>query len=167
MQFSSAQWHLLFNHFPIILSITAAGLMVLAFFIRNKGFVQTAMFVLVLAGISAIPAFQTGEGAEETVEELAGVDHQQIHVHEHQAQTGMRVTVGAGIIALIGMLWMRSKKVQPMLPVVLVAIAAFTSSYFMTMVGHSGGLIRPPEISADGGGSTPVMQNDHRDDDDD
>ena len=98
MQFSSAQWHLLFNHFPIILSITAAGLMVLAFFIRNKGFVQTAMFVLVLAGISAIPAFQTGEGRG-NVEELAGVDHQQIHVHEHQAQTGMRVTVGAGIIA--------------------------------------------------------------------
>ena len=58
MQFSSAQWHLLFNHFPIILSITAAGLMVLAFFIRNKGFVQTAMFVLVLAAYRPFRPFK-------------------------------------------------------------------------------------------------------------
>ena len=87
MNSSDAHWHLLFNHFPIILSITATGMLILAFFIRNKTFTQTSLFLLVLAALTAILAFNTGEMAEEVVESMPNIDDALIDQHEESANT--------------------------------------------------------------------------------
>ena len=47
---------------------------------------RTAYLVLILAAVVAIPTFTTGEGAEEVVEKLAGIDENLIKNHQEVAE---------------------------------------------------------------------------------
>jgi uncharacterized membrane protein len=155
MNISDAHWHMLLNHFPIILSITATGLLILALFIRNKVFANTALFLLVLGGISSIPAFQTGEMAEEVIEAYPEVSEATIERHEDAAATGYTIILISGAIALVALLIGRKKKEYQMLPVVIGLVAGLTASGFMTWVGSTGGKIRHPELAQQTANSIP------------
>lgn len=158
MNISDAHWHMLLNHFPIILSITATGLLILALFIRNRIFANTALFLLVLGGISSIPAFQSGEMAEEVIEAYPEVSEAVIEKHEDAAATGYTIILIAGGIALLALLIGRKKKDYQMLPVVIGLVAGLTASGFMTWVGSTGGKIRHPEIDQQTAITSPANQ---------
>ena len=146
MQINGAHWHLLLNHFPIILSITGTGLLVLSFFIRSGGFRNAALFIMIIAGLFAIPAYNTGESAEEVVEQSPVTSEQYLEQHEEIASTALLTILIAAAVALIAMAvnqW-QNKWATGML--VIAVIASAVSTGFLVYTGLTGGKIMHAEI---------------------
>ena len=93
MQVSPAHWHLLINHFPIILSLVGTLFIGLSFFLKKNTLINGGLILLVMAALTALPANATGEGAEESVEGIAGGTHDGIEIHEHAAATGLKIMI--------------------------------------------------------------------------
>lgn len=67
---NESQIHLSLTHLPVILSFIGLIVLAVALIIKNDTVIKTAFYLLLFAGLLAIPVFFTGEGAEETVEKL-------------------------------------------------------------------------------------------------
>ncbi|MEZ5014965.1 MAG: hypothetical protein R2794_11805 [Chitinophagales bacterium] len=161
MHISPAHWHLLLNHFPIIISITGTGFLVAALVIRKQHLRFGGLLLILFAAAMAYPAFATGHGAEEEVEEIAGVSHQGIHAHEDTAQTGLRIMLGAGAIALLTLFLLSNKKKAADTMVIITLCAGLISAGYMAYVGYTGGEIRHAEIRGDFGGNTSTQPADN------
>ena len=71
---NSAQIHLALNHVPLFLSILGAAILILGIIKKNESFKNLSLYLLVAAAIFTAPVFLTGEGTEELVERLPGVN---------------------------------------------------------------------------------------------
>lgn len=143
---NQAHLHLLFNHLPIL--GTLFGLLILAggFFLKNNTVKRTALGIFVLSAIFAIPAYLTGERAEEIVESLPGVTENLIEAHDEMANIFLWMVGALGIISLVAFYTdYKSKKIAPML-YTLTFVAAIGTMIFAQQVGASGGKIRHTEI---------------------
>lgn len=143
---NQAHLHLLFNHLPIL--GTLFGLLILAggFFLKNNTVKRTALGLFVLSAIFAIPAYLTGEGAEEIVESLPGVTENLIEAHEEMANIFLWMVGALGVVSLVTFYTdYKSKKIAPML-YTLTFVAAIGTMIFAQQVGASGGEIRHTEI---------------------
>ena len=143
---NQAHLHLLFNHLPIL--GTLFGLLILAggFFLKNDTLKRTALGLFVLSGILVIPAYLTGEGAEEVVESLPGVTENLIEAHEDMANIFLWMVGALGVLSLATFFAdFKSRKVAPML-YTLTFVAALGSMVYAQRVGTSGGEIRHTEI---------------------
>ncbi len=143
---TDAHWHLVFNHMPIMgaffgLLILAAGI-----FLKQPIIRKTAYCVLIFSSLLTLPAFFTGEGAEEMIEELPGVSHHLIHEHEESAEFALWLSEILGILAFVALYFEQTKhKLAGTLSIVTLIfnLGTFVS---MSLVGNSGGEIRHPEI---------------------
>lgn len=146
---NSAHFHLVVNHLPIIFPM--AGLIVLAIGIGFKAEMvkRTAYFLFTLGAITAAMAMNSGEGAEEVVEELSGVSHQLIHEHEEKAETMAILSYILGITSLIA-LWLswKGKSIANVLSYVVLVLSLVTI-FLGKQTGTSGGEIRHIEIRKD------------------
>lgn len=142
---NSAQIHLLFNHWPIIATMVGLLLLLVAKFFPASQSRRSGLMVLVLAALLAIPALLSGEGAEEIVEEQ-GVSHELIHEHEESAEKAFWAMEILGLLALIALI-QDVRHTKPGILFNIVIVVALGVSVMMTWVGHTGGLIKHPEIS--------------------
>ncbi len=173
MQINPAHWHLLINHFPIILSIVGTLFLGLGLVLSKNTLKTSGLLLLILGALTAIPTNQTGEGAEEVVEEIPTVTLDGIEVHEEAAGTGLTIILITGGIALITALMQLKYPKQARIMLFVALIAGITSAGFMSYVGLTGGEIRHSEIRGDlnRGSATnaidiPANNNAESDDDD-
>jgi uncharacterized membrane protein len=96
----STHLHLILNHFPIIGTIIATGVMAYGFFTQSDATKKAALFTWVVMALVAIPVFLTGEPAEESVEGLAGVSEAIIEQHEEAAEIALWVMEALGLLSL-------------------------------------------------------------------
>jgi hypothetical protein len=143
---NQAHLHMVINHFPIVGIII--GMIVLGVGIAAKSTLSKRIGCLILIGSSlfTFPSFETGEGAEEIVENLPGISEIFIEKHEEIAEQFMGFVWA---IILIGVLTLISewkmKKFTNWLYISLFVISVF-ATYFAKQVGTSGGEIRHTEI---------------------
>ncbi len=71
---NQAHFHLILNHLPILGILFGLIILTGGFLTKNAAVKRTALGMFVLSAIFAIPAYLTGEGAEEVVENLPGVN---------------------------------------------------------------------------------------------
>lgn len=142
---NSSQIHLALTHVPVILSLTGLVLLALSFIKNNSNFIRPALYLLVAAGVFALPVFFTGEGAEEVVEKFPGVSEAIMEEHEGLAKAALLIVLLAALTS-IGALIYQNKKAffHPLRFVVL--IFAFSSAVVMAQTAHLGGQIRHSEI---------------------
>lgn len=159
MQISPAHWHLLVNHFPIILVMTGALFFILGFIMKKPWLHNAALLLTILAALAGFIANQTGEGAEESVEELPGISHQAIHIHEETAETGLIIILITGIVAVISTLVNMKNKKTGRIFLIITMLATFASSGYMGYVGLTGGEIRHSEIRGDFGRGNTANSN--------
>jgi uncharacterized protein YacL len=152
---NDAHLHLLFNHFPIVGTFISLAVLGIGFIINNSTVKKTAYGILIFCAIMTLPAFFTGEGAEEIVEEFPGVSHDVIHEHEEMAELSLWIGIIAGIVAafalyfeVVGHIFARAFSLFSL----LINLACFI---VMARVGNTGGEIRHPEII----GKTAVSSN--------
>ena len=145
MSVTASQLHMLFNHFPVILSFTGCLFFAFGLFFRRKSAADTGLTLLVLAAVTALPALWTGEPAEHQLEKLnLGVSLSKEHIHEHEeaaeaAFFALLITgVGAlGLKIASALTWATPRKTGWLL-----LLFALASAGMMGRAGHLGGMIR-------------------------
>jgi uncharacterized membrane protein len=146
---NSAQLHLALTHVPVILSITGLLMLIVSFIIRNTTLTKTSYFIIVIAGIAAVPVYLTGEETEEAIENLPGVSENIISRHEDVSKWAMISIVAAGIAALFAFFtfkWLAVARISK----VLVLLLSLTTGGLMAQTAHLGGQIRHSEIRSEG-----------------
>ena len=143
---NQAHLHLLLNHLPIL--GTLFGILILAggFLLKNNTVKRTALGIFVLSALCAIPAYLTGEGAEEVVESLPGVSENLMEAHEELANIFLWMVGALGLFSLATFYAdFKSKTIASTL-YILTFVAAIGTMVFAQRVGTSGGEIRHTEI---------------------
>jgi uncharacterized membrane protein len=142
---NSVQMHLALTHVPVVLSLAGLAMLVVSFFIKNNTLTKTSYFLLLIAGVAAIPVFLTGEGTEEAIEKLPGVSESVIERHEEVAKLAMIAIAVAGVIALSALLSDRWRGIARVLKFA-VLLLAISGGWLMAQTAHLGGQIRHTEI---------------------
>jgi len=140
------QLHLLTNHLPIIGTMAALLVVILGMLRKNDGAITAGLIIYVLMAVAVVPAYLSGEEAEERVEEIAGVSHDVIHEHEEMAELSLWLTSLSGLLAL-GALFTRSKQsaLAPKVAIAFVVLAVIAFSQ-AARTGHVSGKIRRPDL---------------------
>lgn len=142
---NSSQIHLALTHVPVILSLVGLVLLVFAFIRKNETMTRISFYVLLLAGIFAIPVYLTGEGSEEIVEELPGVSEGIIERHEDVAKLALIIVSACGALALAGLLLLKNARFASAIKLVVLFLAIGAVAA-MVQTAHLGGQIRHSEI---------------------
>ena len=143
---NDAHIHLLFTHFPVMGS--CFGLLILGsgLILENSTVRKVAYFVLIFSSLLTIPAFISGEGAEEIKEKMAGVSHRVIHEHEENGEIALWLSEIMGILAGIALYLEHTG--HRLARYFSLATLIFTLLTFgiMARTANSGGKISHPEI---------------------
>lgn len=143
---NDAHYHLILNHLPIVIPVVGLLVMIGGYVFRSDIVKRTALLIFVLGAMVTIPAFFTGEGAEEVVEQLQGVDDKFIEPHEEAAEIFAISSYMLGVVSLFG-LWANYKKRSFSGVIsVLVTLFAIVVLFFAQQTGTTGGEIRHTEI---------------------
>lgn len=166
---NGAHWHLVLNHLPIIIPIVGLLIMVGGFFFKSEILKRAAYCIFILGAITAIAAFSTGEGAEEVVERIQGIDERFIEVHEETAEVFAILLYILGGVSLIG-LWAnwRKKSFSKIIAFLSIGLTIIVL-FYAKQTGTTGGEIRHTEIRTDGANGSPMINrnNEHEEKDDD
>jgi putative copper export protein len=152
---NGAQLHLMLNHLPVMGTLFSLLLLAWSLIRRSAEIQKLALAIALLAGLSSVPAYLTGEPAEEVIEHMAGVDEAYIEEHESMGKFALWCGVALGVVAAAALAagirnprWLPAGTAITLLASVLVfGVMGYTA--------HLGGQIRHPEIRDGGMQATP------------
>jgi uncharacterized membrane protein len=155
-------FHILINHFPVVLAGVALLSMIVAILIgRRQAWLYTAI-TLTLAGLFAYPTAATGERAARIFRDRMPSARENIESHEEAADITLWILLGSGLLGIIG--WYRIASDDPTSPVpgwvkVALTVPTLASAGGVALTSYRGGHIghqpwetsfsAPPTISAD------------------
>lgn len=138
--------HLLTNHFPIIGTLIAIGIVLYAFFANQKNIANTGFVVAIVMALLTIPTYLSGEGAEHAVEDLPGTSEYFLEEHEELGESAFWLMLATGLLTVIALVVNSMRPVMSKLWTGLVLFALIATFALMAYVGYLGGKIRHPEI---------------------
>jgi uncharacterized membrane protein len=100
--------HLLINHFPVVLSVSALAVAILAVLIQRRGLWLTAMAALTAAGAFVYPVKFSGDKADHALDDPWYIPRGVIKAHDDAALWALWVILIAGAFAAYS--WWRSLK---------------------------------------------------------
>jgi uncharacterized membrane protein len=149
--------HLLVNHLPVIGSIFAILMLAWSLIRKNTELARAALGLFVIAAITGVAAYFTGEPAEHVAEDIAGVSRSAIHAHEESAELATVLLSGYGVFALGALIYLRKGAAEfPRKLMALALILSFIPAGAMGWTANQGGQIRHPEIT---GAGAPMATN--------
>ena len=154
---NGAHWHLVVNHLPIIFPIVGVIVMITGLISKSESVKRTAFMIFILGAFAAIAAFYTGEGAEEVVENIKGIQDNYIHSHGETAETFAILSYILGGISLIGLWASFKQKTFSNIIVILSLLFVLVVLFFAKQTGTTGGEIRHTEIR--NGNVAPATEN--------
>lgn len=108
---------------------------------------------MVLA-LAVVPAYSSGEGAEDAIENYPGISHSLIERHEQSAEVAFALSILTGGIAVFSLLLWNTGVRNYLLIAVLVTASLATIS--LGIAAHSGGQIRHSELRNSSAINNPV-----------
>lgn len=163
---NATEVHLILNHVPVVLTMIGGVILFVSLTMGGMQVRNTGLVLLALAAAATIPVFLTGEGAEETVEQL-GIAESIVEKHEEVAEVALFIMQAMGILAVLSMLLAKRKPVARYLSMATI-VASFFAFGFIARAAHLGGQIRHTEIAgavADGAGVQEGEQGERDSDD--
>jgi len=100
--------HLVINHFPVVLSVSALAVTILALLLGRRGLWLTAMGVLTFASVFVYPVKFTGDKADHVLNDPWYIHRGVIKAHDDAALWALWVILIAGAFAAYS--WWRSLK---------------------------------------------------------
>lgn len=146
---NEAHLHMVVNHFPIIGTILAIGILIAGLLSKNRSIINTSYVLFVIGAIFGILSMNTGEGAEELVEDMPGIGWKIIHEHEELAEKMALLLDILGILSLVGFYFQYKKNAKEKLVSYIILLIGIASLFVIQKVGTSGGEIRHTEIRKD------------------
>lgn len=143
---NDAHLHMVVNHFPIIGTIVAIGILIAGLLNKNQSIINTAYVLFIIGAVFGIISMNTGEGAEELVEDMPGIGWKIIHEHEELAEKMTLLLDVLGILSLVGFYFQYKNNPKQKLVSYLILVLSIASLFVIQKVGTSGGEIRHTEI---------------------
>ena len=143
---NGAHWHLVVNHLPIIFPMVGAIVMIIGLVSKSEAVKRTSLMIFVLGALASVAAMSTGEGAEEVVENIAGVTENYIKTHEEAAETFALLSYVLGGISLVGLWASFKQKTFSSILTLSTLTLSFVVLFFAKQTGTTGGEIRHTEI---------------------
>ncbi len=141
-----AHLHLLSNHLPILGTVFGLGLLGWAVLRRNDAVQRAALGSFVVVALLTLPAYFTGEPAEDVVEHAAGVAETSIEAHEAAALVALIGIELMGFLALVALYRARGGRSPSVLATRAVLVVATVTAGLMAWTANLGGRIRHAEI---------------------
>src|SRR5258708_2630188 len=124
--------HLLLNHFPIIGTIIALGLFLLALIGKSDDLKRASLVIFAGIALLSIPTYMSGNGAAMAIKTLPGVAAPLVQAHNNAALESLIFVELTGIFAWLA-LWQSRRFNQPRgWSVAAVLLLAGATVYFMT-----------------------------------
>lgn len=152
---NGAHWHLFLNHLPVLGTVFGILLLLFAWARKSDEVKRVSLGVFVLTAVCAVPAYLTGEPAEEVVNRLPGVTHALIEHHEEAALVALSAAIATGIVALAGLFLARKAKSLPVWLMLATLFLALATGGLMLRTANLGGEIRHTEIRSGANAITP------------
>lgn len=146
---NDAHLHMVVNHFPIVGTIVAIGILIAGLLNKNQSIINTAYVLFIIGAVFGILSMNTGEGAEELVEDMPGIGWKIIHEHEELAEKMALLLDVLGILSLVGFYFQYKNNPKQKLVSCLLLVLSIASLFVIQKVGTSGGEIRHTEIRND------------------
>lgn len=143
---NSAHFHLIVNHLPIIFPMVGLMVLIIGLFLKSEIVKRTAMFIFIVGSLSTMLAMASGDGAEEVVERIQGIDEQFIETHEHAAKTFAIFSYALGFLALITLISNWKQQFFAFGLEIVTLIFCLIVLFFAKQTGTTGGEIRHSEI---------------------
>ena len=143
---NAPHFHLLLNHIPVIGISFGLILFTISNLFRSISLERGGIILFILSAIMAIPSYLTGEGAEDAVEKIAGLDSAMIEHHETWAGTYIWFVVVLGVLSCF--VFILSLRKWPYIQYAYVSLmfVALSCVGISLPVANSGGEIRHTEI---------------------
>lgn len=155
-----AHLHLLSNHLPVIGTLFALGLLGWGVLRRNEAVQRIALGTFVIMALLALPAYFTGEPAEDIVEHAAGVGEAAIDAHEAAALVALIGVEIVGLLALIALYRAGGGRSLSVFTTRAVLVMALVAAGLLAWTANLGGRIRHAEIRAGAEQGVPVDSDD-------
>lgn len=140
--------HLVITHLPIFGSILGGLVLLHGIWTKSNQTIIAAYNLFIISSIGAGIAYLTGEGAEESVEDLQGVVESTIKQHEDFAMFALISLIALGVVSIIG-LFVTYKKSQLTRSLgIFILFVSLISFGLVARTGYLGGQIRHTEISS-------------------
>lgn len=143
---NDAYLHLVLNHLPVFSMLFGLLIFVWGLIKSNMPFQKLAMVFFILGAVASYAAVETGERAEDVVEDYdSSISHDLIHEHEEVAEIAMWFSILTGGIALMGLVSVgNNHRYDKVLKGVLL-VAALAAVGTLIYTAYEGGKIRHPE----------------------
>jgi hypothetical protein len=146
--------HLLLNHFPTIGYIIGGGLFLLSLVAKSDDLKRAGLVVLLGISLIAIPAYMSGNGAQEALKSLPGVSKSLIETHEGAALVALAFMEVTGAFAWLGLWQFRRLAHVPDWNLAVILVLTLASFGLVARASSLGGEIRHSEIRADSSGTS-------------
>ena len=145
--------HLLLNHIPVL--GTAFGLLILLIGVWRKSdeLKKAALILFTLVTLATVPAYLSGNPAEDSVKGLPGVSKPIIEKHEDAAAVAFTAIVVLGVFGLTGLIRYRRDRAIPLWFTSSTLVASLVVCGLMAWTANLGGQVRHAEIRPAGGSS--------------
>lgn len=146
-----AHIHVLITHLPIFGSILGAFVLAHGLWTNSAQTKIAAYNVFILAAAGGAVAYLTGEGAEETVENIPGIAETAIELHEDTAVYTLISLIVLGVAAIAGLVLTMKKSSLTKTSAVALLVLSLISFGLAARTGYLGGQIRHTEFSTAAG----------------
>ena len=140
-----AHLHLIVNHIPIFTTVIGIFILIWGMYKSNSSIRNIAFVLFIFGAMGSYVAIETGESAEDVVEEVAAVSHDAIHDHEEAAELSLWFAIAMGLLS-IGALAAKQLNIrfETGLHIVILVTALITAGILM-YVAYEGGKIMHQE----------------------
>ena len=141
-----AHLHLLLNHFPTVGTVIGLGLFLYALISRNEDLKRVSLGVFFVIALVTIPAYLSGNAAQEVIAERPGISQIMIERHQDAALLGLLLMQITGTFAWIGLWQFRRKARLANWNLAAVLLLSIVTVGLMANAANVGGEIGHPEI---------------------
>ncbi len=145
---NAAHLHLMLNHIPVIGMVVGLLLLFASLFIKSDSVKKISLLVVLIAAISTVPAYLSGEGAEDVIESIPQIQENLVERHEESAELALVLMGVTGLVA--GGAWFLGRWKPQWLKAGSYAslLSGAVALYSAALTANSGGEISHPEIRA-------------------
>jgi uncharacterized membrane protein len=138
--------HLLINHLPVFGALSGLIALIYALWSKSNQTKVASYLIFIVAAAGGAIAYLTGEDAEESVEDLAGVSKNIIEMHEDAAFFALIAFIIVGIASLAGIYISKNKPSWSKATGYIVLILSLWAFSVVARTAYIGGQIRHSEI---------------------
>lgn len=148
--------HLLLNHVPVVGAALGVLILLIGCWRKSDEVKKAALILFALVSLVAIPAYVSGEPAEDGVKGLPGISKPIIEKHEEAAAVAFTGIVVLGLLALVGLIRYRRERAIPPWFTTSALVVSLIVCGLMAWTANLGGQVRHTEIRASGGSSAAI-----------